>query len=68
VDEAIEVKDEASTKRPYDLELLGTLVAINRDRGDFASAIRHAERLANLIPGNRDFQTLVDQLRTQSRR
>ena len=68
VDEAVAVLEEASTKHPYDLEVLGTLVAINRDRGDFASAIRHAERLANLIPGNRNFQTLVDQLRTQSRR
>ena len=59
---------EASTKHPYDIELLNTLVAINRDRGDFASAIRHAERLSNLVPGNRNFQNLLDQLRTQTRR
>ncbi len=60
--------EEASTKHPYDLGLLGTLVAINRDRGDIASAIRHAERLSNLVPGNRNFQNLLDQLRTQTGR
>ena len=68
VDEAVAVLDEAAIKHPYDLDLLGTLVAINRDRGDFASAIRHAEQLLNLVPGNRDFQSLLHQLRTQSAR
>jgi len=68
VDEAVAVLDEASTKHPYDMELLGTLVAINRDRGDFASTVRHAERLSNLVPGNRDFRNLLDQLRTQTGR
>jgi Flp pilus assembly protein TadD len=68
VDEAVAVLDGASTKHPYDLELLGTLVAINRDRGNFAAAIRHAERLSNLVPGNRNFRILLDQLRTQTGR
>ncbi len=49
-------------------DLLGTLVAINRDRGDLASAVRHAQRLANLIPGNQNFQNLLDQLRIQAGR
>ncbi len=68
VDEAVAVLEEASTRHPYDLDLLGTLVTINRDRGDFGSAIRHAERLASLVPGNRNFQNLLDQLRTQAGR
>ncbi len=48
--------------------IAATPFVINRDRGDFASAVRDAERLATLVPGNRDFQKLLNQLRTQTRR
>ena len=44
--------DEAHRQHPADRDVLMALVSIARDKGDFATALRHARELVTLDPGN----------------
>ncbi|MGH7332605.1 MAG: tetratricopeptide repeat protein [Candidatus Rokuibacteriota bacterium] len=49
---AITVLEQAHRRRPANREILAALVGIARDRGDLRTALRHAETLAGLLPGD----------------
>lgn len=65
-DEAIEVLMDNLAKHPEDRDTLGALIAFNRDAGDAAAALRYAEQLGRLEPGNQEVQSLLETLRSES--
>jgi tetratricopeptide (TPR) repeat protein len=65
VSESIAVLRENVDKHPADRDSLLALVTFNRDSGNIASALDYAERLAQLVPGDRQLSELVDALRRQ---
>ncbi len=60
---AIAALGQAHQRRPADREVLAALVSISRERGDLATALRHAETLAALQPDDRSVRGLRDELR-----
>jgi Flp pilus assembly protein TadD len=60
---AVTVLERLHRRRPADREVLTALVTISRDRGDLATALRHAETLATLSPDDRAIRDLRDDLR-----
>ena len=44
------------------------LISFNRDAGDAAAALRYAERLATIVPGNRDLAALIETLRQAAKK
>ena len=65
VGDSIAVLKENLDKHPADRDSLLALVTFNRDSGNIASALDYAERLAQLVPGDRQLSELVDALRRQ---
>ena len=65
VGDLIAVLKENLDKHPADRDSLLALVTFNRDSGNIASALDYAERLAQLVPGDRQLSELVDALRRQ---
>jgi len=63
--EAIKVLDESLKRHPGDRETLEALIAFHRDRGDFAAALAHAERLARMAPDDANLPRLIEALRTR---
>jgi tetratricopeptide (TPR) repeat protein len=47
---------------PYDLDVLGALVSINREAGNPKAALPYARKLAELFPGDVGLQKLVGEL------
>jgi Flp pilus assembly protein TadD len=62
---AIAVLEEAHRQRPASRNILSTLVTYLRERKDFKAALRYAEQLAILAPGDREVQAVVEVLRHQ---
>jgi predicted CXXCH cytochrome family protein len=60
--QALAILEEAHKKHPADRSTLTALVAIARDKGDFAAALRHARKLLTVDPGNAQLQALVSEL------
>jgi hypothetical protein len=50
-------------RHPNDRDILSALIAFSRAGGDNSSALVYAERLAAIIPDDRNLSTLVQQLR-----
>ena len=50
-------------QHPTDRDVLMTLIAIERDNGDFTAALTHAQELAVLEPRNPQFHALINELR-----
>ena len=50
---------------PKDRDTLLALVTFSRDAGDLVAALEYAERLARLVPGDRDVANLVRSLQSQ---
>jgi tetratricopeptide (TPR) repeat protein len=63
--DAIAILKNNLDKHPADRDSLLALVTFNRDSGNIASALEYAERLVQLIPGDRQLSDLVDALRRQ---
>jgi predicted CXXCH cytochrome family protein len=63
--EAIEVLNGNLARHPNDRDTLSALVAFNRDSGNIAAALQYAERLARLIPNDRELTRLTDELRAR---
>lgn len=61
--EAKEVLARAYKAHPTDRNILLGLIAFERDSGDVAAALTHAQELATLEPQNSQVRTLVDELR-----
>ncbi|MCZ6915345.1 MAG: tetratricopeptide repeat protein [Gemmatimonadetes bacterium] len=68
VAEAVTALEAATANHPYELDLLAALVSINRESGDYDSAIPYAERLVELLPDDLQVQSLLDQLRSLGNR
>jgi Flp pilus assembly protein TadD len=62
-DEALRLLGESHTRHPADRDTLSALVSLNRDAGDRSAALRYAEELARLMPGDSALSHLVDDLR-----
>ena len=64
-DEALALLQGAHTKFPTDLAILMALLSISRDRGDVVSALRYAEELWQLHPGDVQLALLIRELKQQ---
>jgi predicted CXXCH cytochrome family protein len=62
-DEAVKVLKDNLARHPEDRDSLSALIGFSRDAGDNASALRYAEELAGLDPGNEEIKTLIQTLR-----
>jgi predicted CXXCH cytochrome family protein len=62
---AIAVLEEAHRQRPANRDLLSALVTYLRERRDLKAALRYAEQLAILAPGDQEVQAMVELLRRQ---
>jgi Tfp pilus assembly protein PilF len=60
--QAIGVLEEAHRRHPTDRDVLLGLVAIARDSGDLAAAVRYARELAAQSPDDMQIRRLVEQL------
>jgi tetratricopeptide (TPR) repeat protein len=65
VGDAIAVLKNNLDKHPADRDSLLALVTFNRDSGNIAAALDYAERLAQIVPSDRQLSELVDALRRQ---
>ncbi len=66
--DAIAVLKDALARHPDDRDILSALISFNRDAGDAAAALRYAERLATIVPGNRDLAALIETLRQAAKK
>jgi Flp pilus assembly protein TadD len=57
------VLKDALARHPDDRAILGALISFSRNAGDLTAALQYAERLATIMPDNRELATLIDQLR-----
>jgi predicted CXXCH cytochrome family protein len=62
-DQAVTALKEALERHPNDRDILSALIAFSRAAGDNGSALAYAERLAAIIPDDRNLSALVQQLR-----
>ena len=62
-EEAIAVLNEALARHPSDRDILSALVAFNRSAGNTPAALGYAERLAAIMPDDRNLSVLIQQLR-----
>jgi predicted CXXCH cytochrome family protein len=65
-DQATTVLREALATHPDDRDILQALMSYSRDAGDIATALGYAERLARIVPNDRDLATLIQDLRRQA--
>ncbi len=61
--EAWRLLERALESRPYDVDLLTALAGYAHARGDRATALRFAERLAAVLPDDPTVRAMVDALR-----
>jgi cytochrome c-type biogenesis protein CcmH/NrfG len=64
---ATAVLEEAYRRRPANREVLVALVTYLSEKGNAAAALRYATALADLAPGDRDVQRLVESLQRAPR-
>lgn len=62
---AVAALEAAHHRRPANRDVLTALVSYLRERGNSRGALRYAERLATLTPGDREVQGLIESLRRQ---
>ena len=62
VSPAMALLDHAHQQHPADRDILTALISISQQNGDVQRALRYAQELAKLEPGNRDLQRLIDQM------
>jgi predicted CXXCH cytochrome family protein len=60
--EALAVLRAADARHPYDLDILGALVSMNREAGNARAALPYAKKLAEVLPGDPNVKHLVDEL------
>lgn len=63
--DALELLERAHTRFSSNVEVLSALLSISRDRGDLASALRYAEELWRLHPGDMQLAILIRDLKRQ---
>ncbi|QDP21415.2 cytochrome c3 family protein [Bradyrhizobium cosmicum] len=62
-DGALAVLRNSLQAHPNDRDTLSAALALSREKGDLASALGYAEQLSRLMPGNREIEDLVKQLK-----
>lgn len=62
-DDATAVLIESLRRHPNDPDALSAMIAFSREKGDLATALAYAERLAGLYPGDRGLAEMIKQLR-----
>ena len=65
---AIETLTRALASHPFNRDILGALVSYEAEAGDYAAALPHVERLAELEPGDRAIQALAAGIREAVKR
>jgi tetratricopeptide (TPR) repeat protein len=60
--EALAVLRAADARHPYDLDILGALVSMNREAGNAKAALPYARKLAEVLPGDPNVKRLVEEL------
>ncbi|WP_442755966.1 tetratricopeptide repeat protein [Methylocystis sp. JAN1] len=60
---AIETLERALSSHPFDRDMLAALVSYEAEAGDYAAALPHAERLAELEPEDRSIQNMAAAIR-----
>ena len=66
-EEALKILERGLASHPADRDILFALAAFTRDRGDLASALDYAQRLARLAPDDRKIASFVEELQRQTR-
>jgi tetratricopeptide (TPR) repeat protein len=61
-DEALAALRAADARYPYNLDILGALVSMNREAGDAKATLPYARKLAEVLPGDLNVRRLVDEL------
>ncbi|WP_271565924.1 tetratricopeptide repeat protein [Bradyrhizobium sp. CCBAU 11386] len=62
-DDALAVLRTSLQLHPNDRDILSAALALSRETGDSASALGYAEQLSRLMPGNREIDDLIKQLK-----
>jgi len=60
--EALSVLRAAETRHPYDLDILGSLVSMNREAGKSRDALFYARKIAEIYPGDPAVTRLLAEL------
>lgn len=60
--EALTVLRSADARHPYDLDILGSLVSMNREAGDSKGALFYAKQIAEIYPGDPAVKRLLAEL------
>jgi predicted CXXCH cytochrome family protein len=66
--EALSLLERTHKQHPTDKTVLVALVTLERDHGDLAAALAHAQELDTLEPGNQQIKAMIDALRRQLNR
>jgi tetratricopeptide (TPR) repeat protein len=61
-DAALAALRAASARHPYDLDILGALVSMNREAGNARAALPYARKLAEVLPDDASVQRLIADL------
>jgi len=61
-DAALATLRAADARHPYDVDILGALVSINREAGNARAALPYARKLAEALPGDAGVMKLVAEL------
>lgn len=67
-DDALVVLKANLQRHPNDRDMLSAAMGFSREKGDFATALDYAERLAHLAPEDRGISNLIEELRQQKSR
>jgi predicted CXXCH cytochrome family protein len=60
--EALAALRAADARHPYDLEILGALVSMNREAGDAKAALPYARKVAEVLPDDPNVKRLLNEL------
>ena len=60
--EALAVLRSADVRHPYDVDILGALMSMNRETGNARAALPYARKLAEVLPGDPNVKRLLDEL------
>ena len=66
VEKALQVLEDAFNRHPYNRDILISLVTINRDMENTTDALKYAEKLVRMFPGDQNAQRLLMDLKIQS--
>ena len=66
-DAALAVLKTADVRQPFDLDILGALVSINREAGNTRAALPYARKLAEVLPGDSGVTKLLAELEASGR-